>query len=124
MDLGRFLAKLRKERGLLQKDLADHLKVSVSTISNYEKGVHLPDLDTLIRLVDYFDVSTDYLLQRTGCSLKISKLNHPLTAEDDYSLGDLIQLISTLDQKSLQLLLHYCQLLEAKEEAHIKKPVP
>ena len=44
MKLGELLAKLRKERGILQKELANYLNVTVATISNYEKGVHAPRL--------------------------------------------------------------------------------
>ena len=65
MEFGKLLTELRKEKGVLQRDVAEHLNMTVSTISNYEKGVHLPDLHTLTMLADYFDVSTDYLLQRT-----------------------------------------------------------
>ena len=63
--LGEILAELRQERGMTQKALGHVLCVSAGTISNYEKGVHLPDADKLIILADYFHVSTDYLLGRT-----------------------------------------------------------
>ena len=53
MKFGELLATLRKERGVLQKEVATYLNVTVATISNYEKGVHLPDLDTLILLADF-----------------------------------------------------------------------
>lgn len=63
--LGEILAELRQERGMTQKALGHVLCVSAGTISNYEKGVHLPDADKIIILADYFHVSTDYLLGRT-----------------------------------------------------------
>ena len=63
--LGEILAELRQERGMTQKELGQVLCVSAGTISNYEKGVQLPDADKLIILADYFHVSTDYLLGRT-----------------------------------------------------------
>lgn len=63
--LGKILAKLRQERRLTKEQLGQVLCVSAGTISNYEKGVHLPDADKLIMLADYFRVSTDYLLGRT-----------------------------------------------------------
>lgn len=63
--LGKILAKLRQERRLTKEQLGQVLCVSAGTISNYEKGVHLPDADKLIMLADYFHVSTDYLLGRT-----------------------------------------------------------
>lgn len=56
MEFGEFLAKLRKERGILQKELAAYLNMTVATVSNYEKGVHTPDIKTLIKLADFYDV--------------------------------------------------------------------
>lgn len=109
MELGKLLAKLRKERGILQKEVANYLNVTVATISNYEKGVHAPDLNTLILLADFFDVSTDYLLQRTDYKASIHTLNQPLSA--DYTVSDLLNTIVELDPRSIQALLDYYELL-------------
>ena len=109
MELGKLLAKLRKEKGVLQKEVATSLNVTVATVSNYEKCVHVPDLNTLSMLADFFDVSTDYLLQRTEYKAGINTLNHPLSA--DYTVGDLMNTIVELDPKSTQLLLDYYDLL-------------
>ena len=59
---GELMAELRQDRGLTQKELGKILSVSTGTISNYENGVHYPDLEKLVQLADYFRVSTDYLL--------------------------------------------------------------
>lgn len=61
---GELMAELRQDRGLTQKELGKVLSVSTGTISNYENGVHYPDLEKLVQLADYFQVSTDYLLGR------------------------------------------------------------
>lgn len=61
-NFGELLAELRLDRKMTQKDLAKMLFVSVGTISNYEKGVHFPDIEKLIDLADFFHVTTDYLL--------------------------------------------------------------
>ena len=61
---GELLAELRQDKGLTQKQLGRVLSVSTGTISNYENGVHYPDLEKLVALADYFQVSTDYLLGR------------------------------------------------------------
>ena len=45
--LGELLAELRQDRGLTQDQLAEIISVSPGTISNYEHGRHLPDLDKL-----------------------------------------------------------------------------
>jgi len=65
MITGNRLAELRKEMKMRQKDLAAHLNTSVSTVSNYENSVNAVDIETLNKLADFFDVTTDYLLGRT-----------------------------------------------------------
>ena len=61
---GEILAELRQERKKKKKELAKVLYVTVGTISNYETGVHLPDIEKLTALADYFNVTADYLLGR------------------------------------------------------------
>ena len=55
----------RKNRGITQLKLAMDLNISQNTISRYETGEREADYTTLIRLADYFNVSLDYLLERT-----------------------------------------------------------
>lgn len=62
MELGELLAKLRRENGYLQKEIAAYLNMTVAAVSNFEKGVHTPDPDTLVKLADFYDISADYLL--------------------------------------------------------------
>lgn len=109
MEFGEFLAKLRKEKGLLQKEVAAYLNMTVATISNYEKGVHSPDLNTLVKLADFYGVSTDYLLQRTKYKASIDMLNHQLSV--DYTLSDLMNTTLELDQHNTNALLDYYELL-------------
>ena len=59
---GELLSELRQDRRMSQRDLAMVMHVSVSTISNYENGVHYPDVDKLIDLGNIFNVTIDYLL--------------------------------------------------------------
>lgn len=46
------------------KTLAPKLDISPSTLSNYTQGTREPDYEVLVRIADYFGVSTDYLLGR------------------------------------------------------------
>lgn len=55
------LKELRDERRLNQEGLAQKLNVSQSTISAYEVGERTPDLETLIAIANFFNVSLDYL---------------------------------------------------------------
>lgn len=53
---------LRLNRGLNQVELAKELFVTKQTVSNWENGNLMPSVDMLIKIADYFSVSTDYLL--------------------------------------------------------------
>ena len=59
------LRELRKSKGISQLKLAIDLSMSQNSISRYETGSHEADYATLIKIADYFNVSIDYLLERT-----------------------------------------------------------
>ena len=59
------LKALRKARGITQQRLAIDLNMNQDSISRYETGERQADYRTLILFADYFDVSVDYLLERT-----------------------------------------------------------
>ena len=63
MALGEILTSLRKSRGLSQEQLAGVLDLTRQTISKWELNQSTPDLDYLVRLSDFFSVSTDYLIK-------------------------------------------------------------
>jgi len=54
--IGLFLKELRKEKGLTQGQLAEHLNMSDRTVSRWETGTTLPDLSVLIELADFYHV--------------------------------------------------------------------
>lgn len=54
---------LRKKRGLSQEQLAEQLGVSRQAVSKWESGTALPEIDKLILLSEYFNVSIDYLVK-------------------------------------------------------------
>jgi transcriptional regulator with XRE-family HTH domain len=62
MDIGRKIYNLRIQNNIKQHDFADIIGVSKSTMSNYERNYSTPDIDTLIRIADYFNVSIDFIL--------------------------------------------------------------
>ncbi len=59
------LRALREDRDIKQRELAQFLNVSQNTYSQYETGVISLTAEVLIKLADYYDVSIDYLLDRT-----------------------------------------------------------
>lgn len=56
------LIELRHRKGLLQRDVADAMHVVRRTYSYYERGKTNPPLDILIKLAEFYGVTTDYLL--------------------------------------------------------------
>lgn len=59
------LKLLREENGLIQKDIAKLLNVSIPAVNQYESGKRDMSTDTVVKLAEYFNVSTDYLLGKT-----------------------------------------------------------
>lgn len=68
---GLFIATLRKEQNLTQKELADKLFVSDKTVSKWERGASLPNITLLIPIAKLFDITVDELLdgQRSATDL-------------------------------------------------------
>lgn len=64
-DLSERLRRLRGERGLKQKDIADHFGQSLRAYQYYEAGTRHPEYLHLLALADFFDVSLDYLTGRS-----------------------------------------------------------
>lgn len=64
--LGENIRSLRKANNISQKDLAKLLCITDSAVSQYEKNKRNPDINTLIKIADIMNVSTDYLLNRSG----------------------------------------------------------
>lgn len=60
---GAFLARLRKEKGMTQRELADRLYVSDKAVSKWERALSLPDVSLLIPLAECLDVSVTELLR-------------------------------------------------------------
>ena len=62
MTFGEKLQKLRRESGLSQEKLAEQLNVSRQAVSRWELGTAAPDVDTIVRLSKFFQVSIEYLI--------------------------------------------------------------
>ena len=58
-----FLKELRKERGLTQEQAAEELFVSAKTVSRWETGATIPDLETLLKLAEYYKVDIRDLIE-------------------------------------------------------------
>jgi transcriptional regulator with XRE-family HTH domain len=62
MDFSKRLVDLREQKNMKQKELANIVGLQSSAISKYEKGNTQPNLETLVKLAEFFSVTVDYLL--------------------------------------------------------------
>ena len=60
------LKEIRKSKGISQLKMAMDLNTNQNTISRYETGEREPGINELIKIADYFNISIDYLLERTN----------------------------------------------------------
>lgn len=60
--IGEFLRELRKGKGLTQEQLAEQFNISRRSVSRWETGSNLPDLDILIEMSDYYGVELKEIL--------------------------------------------------------------
>lgn len=97
MSLGKKIKKLREEKGIRQEDIGKLFNVSKSAVSQWENDIRTPDMGIIIKLADFFDVSTDYLLGRTN-DPSLSDTQH---VNDDEALEYLDELHKRPEMKTL-----------------------
>lgn len=69
------LKKLREDASISQKAVADAIGVSQQSVNKYENHNIEPDIETLIRIADFFETSVDYLIGHTTVRRKIEEVH-------------------------------------------------
>lgn len=84
------IRRLRLEKGMTQKEVADKLGTNYQTYQQWERGVRSPKLDSLERLSNIFSVTTDYLIGNEDEFEEIFNIirKNIKTEEDKNSLKD------------------------------------
>lgn len=91
--IGQFLRECRKEKSITQEQLAEMLGVTNRSVSRWENGSNLPDLDILIEMADYYDVELRELLDGERKSDKMNKeLEETVLKVAEYSNEDKMKL--------------------------------
>lgn len=92
--LGEILKSLRDEKKLTQNELGKIVGITGRNISYYENGERIPPVDVLIKFANYFNVTTDYLLDRTWRrSINYSSNDIASIANDDKKIYEIIKAI-------------------------------
>jgi len=120
--IGEILSELREERGLTQHELAEALHISNSSISAYETGSRMPNIETVIAYVRYFDVTSDYLLGLSNSLISPSALLEEL--HNGVIVGDIVAAMRKLrpnQRAALLTVLHdmsiYADLADKTEQS-------
>ncbi len=87
-DLSETLKTLRKENGLLQGHIADEIGISKAAYSTYEIGTREPNIKTLIRLANYYNVTVDYLIGKEEKATSLTTLTTQFSS-DEYTKEEL-----------------------------------
>ena len=80
--------KLRKEKKLTQIELSNILGLDQTTISKWELGKAFPDIEMLIKLSDFFDVSIDFLLGKSSYYYPDRVTSHSLPTESQLTADE------------------------------------
>lgn len=95
------LLLLRKNRKLKQADLAKELGIAISTYSYWENNINEPDVSSLKKLADFFDVSVDVLLDRA--EITTTQISESVTTHKQKWLSTLTPLQQTVVTTVLSL---------------------
>lgn len=123
--LGERIKQLREEKGYQQKDIANRLGISKQAFSNYENGTREPNLLTVIRIADLFDVSVEYLLgltterKRSSESVFAKDLDCNLCAE----IVELVKVCRELPLEAVELLRKIAMELKEFTEESARKHI-
>ncbi len=93
--IGTFLKELRNEKNLTQEQLAEFLGVSRRTVSRWETGSNMPDLDILIEMADFYDVDLRELLDG-------ERISENMNEEMKETLGKVASYNEMLNLKSMR----------------------
>lgn len=120
------LSTLRKEKKLTQYSLAESLGFSRGQISNYEQGSREPDQDTLLKIADFFNVSTDYLIGKSNIKEFAEQLikNFNKSAEEDLLKKEKVNIekeVEEIIKKINKLDIEFCDTLADDEDKEYLK---
>lgn len=99
------LKQLRKQHKLSQQKLADILHISQQSIYKYENGITTPDLETLIRMADFFNTSIDYLIGYTDISHKIEPVKEEMLNSDEMSMIKVYRKLSSRHKEIIKIVI-------------------
>ena len=90
------LKELRIKKNIKQQDLAKALNVTKQSISNWENGKRLPNIEILILLADFYNCSLDYLVGRELKEDNLKTINNLISDLGSSSYDEVISILNIL----------------------------
>lgn len=118
MTVSERIRDLREEKNNTQADIARVIGTTQQIYSNYELGKCELPVRHLLRLAEYYDVSTDYLLGRVPYPKAPSELSAPFLQQ--VTLGEFVSRITSFKEQSRRLLVEYVNWLTYRENQNKK----
>ncbi len=106
MSIGEKLKELREKNGKTQLDISKFLGVTYQTIYKYEKDIAVPPADAIVKLAEYFNVSTDYLLGRTNIP---NTIDEPIAIAASTKNGIDLSDVSEADKKTIMEFIEFAK---------------
>lgn len=103
------LKKLRIEKGISQQKLADIIEVSQQSINKYENHKIEPDIQTLIKIADYFETSVDYLIGHSDIKRIIENVSTYDLNDDESIIIDNYRKLSSKQKDIMKLIIESYQ---------------
>lgn len=103
------LRRIREKKNITQTRLSVDIEVSQELISHYETGKSKPNIETLIKLAEYFNCSTDFLLERTNNPSTIKDLNNA-----DIGINNIIDKYNSLSNENKKHFSNYLNYLSTQ----------
>ncbi|MFV0395268.1 MAG: helix-turn-helix domain-containing protein [Coprobacillaceae bacterium] len=95
------LSLLMQQKGITQLNLSTKIEVSQETISAYLNGKAKPSVATLIKIADFFDTTTDYILGRTDVNITVNDIKPADISEEEFSLIHTVRRLTSKDKERL-----------------------
>lgn len=107
-----------RRAGIRQKELAQHLNVTISTISHYESGTNVPNARMLVDLADYFCVSVDHLLGQTELNMDWNTFRREINLIDGtvVSLEAVVNLFLSLSEQNQSEIYRLINLFQMEDQ--------
>ncbi len=93
---------LRKQKNITQTKLSVDIEISQELVSQYELGKSNPTIENLVKIANYFNCSTDFLLGRTNIPTKINKID-----KENIELSNVIEQYQSLSKENREHLKSY-----------------